>query len=53
MVPQATFSKSSNHPLCKLYIEDDPYVSSDPEFVINKEDKNMEDFAILVVEVCY
>ncbi|CAG8593712.1 10203_t:CDS:2 [Paraglomus occultum] len=40
----------NNHPPCKLYIEDDPYVSSDPEFVINKEDENMEDFAILVVE---
>ncbi|GES85651.1 hypothetical protein GLOIN_2v1719392 [Rhizophagus clarus] len=40
----------SNHPLCKLYIEDDPYVSSDPEFVINMEDDNMEDFSILVVE---
>ncbi|EXX70138.1 hypothetical protein RhiirA1_467874 [Rhizophagus irregularis] len=31
-----------NHPLCKLYIEDDPYVSSDSEFVINMEDDNIE-----------
>ncbi|PKY51163.1 hypothetical protein RhiirA4_446693 [Rhizophagus irregularis] len=31
-------------------VEDDPYVSSDSEFVINMEDDNIEYFSILVVE---
>ncbi|CAG8576296.1 4956_t:CDS:2, partial [Paraglomus occultum] len=34
-----------NHPLCKLYIEDEPYVSSDPEFVVK-----MQKISVLVVE---
>ncbi|CAG8575722.1 41_t:CDS:2 [Ambispora leptoticha] len=34
-----------NHPLCKLYIEDDPCVSSEPEFVVGKRK-----MAVIVVD---
>jgi len=47
MVSKVAFSKSRNQPLCKLYIEDDPYVSSNPEFVVGKRK-----LAVLVVDVC-
>ncbi|GES95690.1 hypothetical protein GLOIN_2v1719392 [Rhizophagus clarus] len=40
----------NNHPLCKLLLEENHYVSIDPEFVINIEDTDMEDVAIIVVE---
>ncbi|RUS15831.1 hypothetical protein BC937DRAFT_91938 [Endogone sp. FLAS-F59071] len=37
--------KINNHPLCRLFVEGEPYVSSDPEFVVSK--KRM---AMLIVE---
>ena len=47
MVSKVAFSKSRNHPLRNIYIEDDPCVSSTPKFVVGKRE-----LAVLVVEVC-
>ena len=50
IVLMSAFSKSRNQPPCKLYIRDVAYVTSVPDFIIEK--KNNGNRNIVVIEVC-